>query len=418
MIIIEGIGEFEAADASEIESGQINSVAYIAQKKTFSIRDAENILSTFNGGILQQWRGRLLSEVQNGVTVFAGTIQAVRQSDDQFIIDAEEPLVTYLNFAVDTTVLDTSWELALDTAQGNTAAQITGGAGTLPKYTRIIFEGSENEYLLLSHEDETITFDPPLKNNVESGATIYAYKPARKTASAALKSAFEAVGLSARIGSSFDYYTNIDAAADRLLFFNIRPIDNYPLKDFLGKTCEMAAFDFYTSRDGKIEIKRYGSSATLREFDLTGAEIMRPVEQSYDTTALFYRYDLFYIDSNDLVGLVQNEVNESIILQWDNDKAFRPVPNTGILSQKIIYVGEECARFFGELVLSQYSVAPVVITCPVKQSDHTSKRPLNINLFDEFFLLHNVANRRMQVKAFNYNRRLQRYQSVTFSEVR
>lgn len=415
-VIIQHFGEIDVVNNSSVVSAQVNNVAQLAQSKVYQVRDKNNELNPFAGGSLVQWKGRGIQEVQNDIVMFNGTIQAIAKKDDILEIRAEEPLVTFLTFSTDASQPVIGFKVDGEHYKGNSKINLDD-ASQVMQYARIIFDGSENEYLINEINGNTITIDPALYDDVSDNSDVRIFNPSIVTGAKALKEAFKTTRIGDRLGSSFDSYDQQDQLNNYYLYNNVRPIDNMPLRNYINKVSELCCFDFYTNRNGDIDIRRFGDSGSIRELEITQSEILNPFEQTFNTAKLFYRYDVFHLDVNGNLSIVDNEISFNKIAQWDSMEAFRPVPNDGLLSQKIIYANESFARAMGELVLQTKSEGKYQINCQLKKTVHNTKYDYNINLYDVFRVDIDGVKRLMKVTGFEYNEMSLKYTKLTLEEL-
>lgn len=415
-ITIQGFGEVETLATKNIISAQVNDVNQLAQSKVYQISDRDNALSPFDAGVLTSWRGRGVTETRSGKVIFDGTIQDISKTGDLLELRVEEPLVTYLNFSVDASMPAGTLKTSGAYIKGATVVNLSDASNVLV-YARVIFAGSENEYLITKVNNNTITFEPALYRNVDDNADAYIYNPSIVTGANALKNALIATRLADKLGTSFDYYDALDASLNNLLYLNIRPIDNYSLKNFITKICELCCFDFFTSRSGRLEIRRFGDSSGVRELEITESELIPEIVQSFNASKLFYRYDIFFHAGVDSLELASGEVDAATISAWDNIEAFRPVSSKGFREQKIIYNNENFARQMGDLVLSTKAAGKYQIKAALKKTPHNSTAEYNLNLFDAFRVTLNAVTRTMRVTGYEYDETQDKYTSIILEEV-
>ena len=381
----------DVENVSKEDQSVDNVFGQLARKRTFTVNDPRGAYnpffskSIFAGG---GWRGQKLEHFDsNGQVAFSGTIQKITAVDKGFIkqvvIEAMEPLATILEFPVEAFTVLPGFTVSGSHTKGATTINVGNLNGlSIPTPAYVSFAGNVSpRYQIIKTTGSpvsSIQLDRGLEADLTSGWIADVSIPSVETFAQTIRAAIFAAdrGNLITFGPSFDTLHAEDTAANRKVWCQVKLEDGVKLKDHLTTLLTMSDFKLYPSTEGLLEIRRgVAFSGVVSPEKITTAEILKIATPEYDMSKLYYGYDLFSING-DNVERSQATITDAEFRAWANAEWFRPIrgENT-VLAHKYLYNSTATAAYFGGRILDYYKVPRTNFVFDMKAFYH--QKPLH-----------------------------------------
>lgn len=413
---------------------------YTPARRTFVCADNDNFLGPISGGILDTdnngWRNApVVVTDDDGNITFQGILQTCRQREDE-----RQGIVTELE-AVSGLGAVAGYPIEENTklygsltgahGKGTTNVVVSNLTGTVGSVAVMTLEADlEPSYIIQSATGTnpvTFRIEPGLDADAASGLPVLVSVPIFGTPAALLKRAFQTA--LAFIGrpdlldeASFDTLDNEQSALGLSLQVFVRLPDNLSLGDYVAAI--IRATGLFVSED---------TNGTISLFNGPGWDGVNPLETISDDIIIRAPVDLNYADSdnplvygyNCLYPIGENVVNQSRALATDDPTVLRygatdvltPIQLAGgaISAYRILYADQPTAEYYGEQMLSYYSINRRRVGCSVVLKD-VDLNQLNLRQFQNVLLTMgygmNLTNEPARVMSFTKNEAENRIDSL------
>lgn len=261
-----------------------------------------------------------------------------------------------------------------------------------------------------------VTLDRPLELAVSGSDVLRVIAPVEKTGAKAIKDTLIAVGLSDKIGYSFDALDAADTAAGYNLRLFVRQESKTKLSDHINRL--MALADLYLTvnpETGVIDCFRGFQWDGSRIFDtIEPADMILPITTTFDKTQFYYAYDCLYSTGGG-IGIQTGTVDSRAKKRWQPIQA----SSNKAIDYDVVYATAAAAAYFGGRKISYYSVPHMRIKMSLKRAKSGQpKQMFSLSLGKRFLLTMRLGNgERLEqqpciVTAYSFSREKQYYSSV------
>lgn len=395
---------------------RIDDVAGIlAQARNYVIQDDDGSISSFNNiGLLARnpWRATdIFQNNENGERIFTGQIESTGTIIDQggftATVAAREPTSVFLEFPVDEndSITFAGFTVSGAHVSGDSTITVTAPGGVIVTIPALVtFDASlVPRFQIIDQVDNgsettSITLDRGIQEAFAGAEAIRITIPIIQTAPAALKSVLQSVGLSARLGSSFDTLNLSDISDAAFFWIHTLQEQQIPLKKYVATLLDLSDLGLTLSNSGIIDIVRGrvwdGQTITSK---ITGAETIPPTRLSWDVsrlvigTSLLYRQPSGAVTSaaGQVVKSFEEEVDAAIVSKWAGVKRWKPLQpkDTFVMSYNILFASQTSASFFSARRLDYYGKPRVNIDTAIKPFRHDQvQNKITPQLFKQFAL--------------------------------
>jgi len=390
------------------ESSSYNAGGILTRRRTITISNADGALSPFiDGGYLKinYFRSQRVDIYDDdNDLVFAGLIDTVAESDTYngrvLIITANDVIGHLLEYYVDENNKITNFQVSGIHGKGVTMLNLKTGTVQLP----VICVMHTSSTLVPSYSVKNTNGNPTISIEIDRGietelaanASVLFSTPVEKTFSGAiydaLTLALSVVGITPGDRLNVDEFTkfyNEDTAANHKVWMFIRKEDGISLSTHIKQLLEMGDLLLTLDENERVKpIRGLAWDGSNPIYNITGDEILAPVERIWDTSRLIYAYNCLY-KSGDTVELATGQINDPRQLdEWKLVKAWTPVSHKSknVIDYQYLYNNSTTATYFGDQKLAYYGKGRTQLKCGLKPYYSGTKKPIEPYQFRDYLL--------------------------------
>lgn len=358
---------------------EYSPAGYVPARRTFRIADNDFLLAPFGDGVLggNNWRNATIEVTDDdGDIIFQGVMQDADTEDDGpngtvTVIQAVSAFGSVATFPVETgnNVFATANGGAL---AGGTIVLLESGSAALDAVASISFsENNAPRYLVASYSGSPVTqvnLDRPLEVAIADGTLATIDLPRVDTPAnllyRALLTAMTFIGRADLLDA--DSFASLHAAqssAGLTLWELVRAEDRVSVGDYVTQICNATGLRLSESADGTVRlVDGPGWDGIDPLVDITEDWIVvapMSLGTAGETNPLVYAYSHLYA-SGAGIGVASRALSDSDpnVLAYGPTKVSIPFPANGgnLGAYKILYADADTAEYYGERLLSYYSV--------------------------------------------------------------